>query len=178
MRHPLEGISPALRKPFFYFFLLLTLSIFGVFRYLDVPLQTAAAPNGIVSYELAGSLEVSQSILRSWDAEARLFAAFGLGFDYLFMPVYAVALSLGLLLAGYEKLGVYHTLTAWAGWGVFLAALFDAVENYALWQSLIGDSSPLFPQLAAFCATVKFVLLLVGMAIALIGMGIKKKVDG
>src|SRR5512137_1524328 len=100
MHHPLEFVPQNLRKPMFYVFLALTVLIFGIFRFLDAPLRTSTAPNGIVSFELAGGVEDARSMIASWDANARLFAAFGLGFDYLFMPVYAFALSFGLLLAG------------------------------------------------------------------------------
>jgi len=174
MRHPLEFLPMNLRKPLFYFFLLLTLVIFRVFSVLDQPLRTSAAPNGIVSFELARTLDEAQSILTSWDENARLFAAFGLGFDYLFMLVYAAALSLGLLLAGANKTGWYSSLTNWLGWGAFIAAFFDAVENYALWQILTGNISPSLPQLASICASLKFVLLIIGLAAALSARAFKK----
>jgi len=175
MKHPLEFIPQPLRKPFFFFFLALTLAIFGLFRLLDTPLQTSAAPGGIVSYELARSLDNSQAMLNSWDANARLFAAFGLGFDFLFMPVYALALSLGLLLAGSDKPKGFHALTVWLGWGALFAALFDAVENYALWQILSGDLSAALPQVAALCATLKFALLVSGLVVGLLGLVIRKQ---
>ena len=167
MKHPLESLPEHARKPMFYIFFALTMVIFGVFRTAEPYLRTPAAPSGIVSFELARTVSAAQSMIDSWDANAQLYMAFGLGFDYLFMPVYALALSLGLLLAGSRKTGFYHALTAWLGWGAFAAALFDVIENYALWKELIhGVSSPL-PEIAAFCATVKFVLLIVGLVAAL-----------
>lgn len=169
MQHPLEFIPIHFRKPLFYFFFAFTLLIFAAFRPLDVPLQTSAAPNGIVSFELARTLDSSQAMIRSWDINARLVAAFGLGFDYLFMPVYALALSLGLLLAGQGKTNWYHNTTSWLGWGAFAAALFDMVENYALWRALGGSVDPVFPIIAASCAALKFTLLLVGLLAALAG---------
>jgi len=174
MRHPLESFPQDLRKPMFYVFFGLTILIFGVFRVLDRPLRTTAAPNGIVSFELARELAASESILVSWDAEAQIAAAFGLGIDYLFMPVYAFALSLGLLLAMNGKTGLYNSFAAWAGWGVFAAALFDAVENFALWQVLTGSAFAPYPQVAALCATIKFTLLIAGLITALAGGLIKK----
>lgn len=174
MKHPLEFIPQNLRKPLFYFFFACTLVIFGIFRPLDLPMQTSAAPNGIVSFELARTLDSSQAMIQSWDENARLIAAFGLGFDYLFMFIYAVALSLGLLLAGNAKPNWYHALTSWFGWGAFAAALFDMVENYALWSALTGSTDPIFPQLAAFCATIKFILLISGLLIALASKAVKK----
>lgn len=169
MKHPLEFIPVNLRKPLFYVFFAMTVVIFGVFRLLDQPLRTDAVPGGIVSFELAGKANSSQSMVDSWDANARLFAAFGLGFDYLFMPTYALALSLGLLLAIGEKKKGYGIFAAWMGWGAFAAAIFDAVENYALWRVLTGDIVSPYPEIAALCATIKFGLLIVGLVTAFSG---------
>jgi hypothetical protein len=169
MHHPLDFISPANRKPAFLPLLALTLILFAVFRVLDAPLRTAAAPNGIVSYELAQTPDAAQAMINSWDARAQLFAAFGLGIDYLFMPAYALTLSLGILLAAGRHPGVFARLGTWLGWGALAAALFDAVENFSLWQILTGNIQPNWPGLAATCATVKFALLLLGLAYALPG---------
>ncbi|MFN8411809.1 MAG: hypothetical protein U0Z26_05430 [Anaerolineales bacterium] len=174
MKHPLEFIPQNLRKTLFFVFLAFTLIIFGVFRVLDQPLRTSSAPNGIVSFELARTTNASQAMVNSWDDNARLFAAFGLGMDYLFMPVYALALSFGLLLAGSGKAKWLQVLTTWLGWGAILAALFDAVENYALWHILIGTVHSSFPQVAAICATIKFILLLLGLAGAILGWVVRK----
>ena len=85
------------------------------------------------------------------------------------MPAYALALSLGILLAAGRHAGWFAHLGAWLGWGALAAALFDAVENFSLWQFMLGDFQTLWPRLAAICATVKFSLLLLGLAYALIG---------
>lgn len=169
MKHPLDFIPNEWRKPLFLSLLFLTLILFAVFRVLDSPLRTAAAPNGIVSYELAGEIKPAAEMLASWDGRAQLFAAFGLGLDYLFMPAYALTLALGILLAAGRHAGWFGRLGAPLGWGALSAALFDAVENFSLWQFLLGDFQALWPRLAALCATVKFGLLLLGLAYALIG---------
>jgi hypothetical protein len=188
MKHPLNFVSAARRKPLFWAFLTGTLVLFAVFRILDAPLRTPAAPDGIVSFELAGTPFQAQAILESWQQAASLasdvagepvpalasrvysFAAFGLGLDYLFMPVYATALALGILLVAGRHKGWFFTLGAWLGWGAYAAALFDALENYALARMLLENQvwSP-FPELAAYSATVKFGLLLLGLVYALAG---------
>jgi hypothetical protein len=175
MRHPLEFIPKNLRKPLFYVFFILTLLIFGIFRGLDQPLRTAAAPSGIVSFELAQEPVTAQSIIISWDPNARLFAAFGLGLDYLFMPAYALALSLGILLMMNGRTGWVLQLSAWMGWGIFAAAVLDAVENYALLKELTGAVISPYPEIAALCAAIKFALLVVGLLTVIIGRIIKKE---
>ena len=163
MRHPLEWIPPASRRLPLFAFLFLTFSLFAVFRVLDQPLRTPAAPNGIVSFELAGSPAAAQSMLDSWNEQAKQYLAFGLGIDYLFMPAYAIALGLATLLAGGRHAGRINFLGAVAGWGALVAALFDAVENFALWKILLGEIIPQWTRLAAVCAFIKFGLLVVGL---------------
>jgi hypothetical protein len=55
------------------------------------------------------------------------------------------------------------------GWGALLAALFDAVENYALWVVLMGKVASPYPEIAAWCATIKFTLLIAGLLTIVIG---------
>ena len=188
MKHPLEFIPVKNRKPLFITFLFLTLILFSIFRVLDMPLQTDYAPSGIVSFELAGTPFQAQAIIDSWHEMAYLlssvegeplpgfvsraysFAAFGLGIDYLFMPVYATALTLGILLAASRHEGWFAAIGAWLGWGAYAAAIFDAVENYALARMLLLNQvwSP-YPEVAAFSASVKFFLLSLGLVYILAG---------
>jgi len=169
MHHPLESVPQEYRKQFFIIFLVLTLTLFAVFRILDKPLQTSAAPNGIVSFELAGSVEQASAITDGWEDVSRIFAAFGLGIDYLFMPMYAFALAFGTLLVADRHSGWLKSLGAVAGYGAFAAALFDAVENYALFQILLNRIHSPYPELAYYCASTKFGLLLFGIVFALVG---------
>lgn len=195
MKHPLENIPSTTHKPLFWAFLAGTLILFAVFRVLDAPLRTPAAPNGIVSFELAGTPFQAQAIIDSWNeaptlasdvagepvpgliSRAYSFAAFGLGLDYLFMPLYATALALGILLAAGRHKGWFSMIGIWLGWGAYAAALFDAVENYALARMLLMNQvwSP-YSEVAAFSATVKFGLLLLGLSYALVGWVWPKKV--
>jgi hypothetical protein len=169
MKHPIEFVPNEYRKRFFFKFLFLTLILFAVFRVLDQPLRTSAAPNGIVSFELAGTPQNAQQMVSSWSSEGELYAAFGLGIDYLFMPLYAFALAFGTLLAAGRHGGWIRSLGAVAGYGVFAAALFDAVENFALWQILLGAYESSYPMIAAVCAAIKFGFLIFGLVYAFVG---------
>lgn len=169
LRHPLDFLPPNRRLLLFWLFFSLTLAGFAAFQLLDQPVRTLAAPFGIVSFELAGTPEKVQAMLASWDASARLNNAFGLGFDFLFMPVYATALSLGILLAHPRRRGFWLPLGSLLGWGAYAATLFDAIENLALFASLQGQWQAPMPHLAAACATVKFMLILLGLSYALLG---------
>jgi hypothetical protein len=94
------------------------------------------------------------------------FAAFGLGIDYLFMPAYAFALAFGILLAAGRHSGWLKSLGAVAGYGAFAAALFDAMENFALFRVLLGWAQSPYPTIAATCAMIKFGLLILGLVYA------------
>ena len=181
MHHPLEFIPTESRKRLFFTFLTLTLLLFALFRVLDQPLRTDAASNGIVSFELAGDPQAARLITDSWKQTSLslsaavgqpgpdivnvpyLFAAFGLGIDYLFMPLYALALGFGTLLAAHRHDGWIRSLAVVAGYAAFAAAIFDAMENYALLRVLLGEIQSAYPAIAAFCAIVKFGLILFGV---------------
>ncbi|MFT3893477.1 MAG: hypothetical protein QM730_17760 [Anaerolineales bacterium] len=184
MKHPLEFIPAAYRKTLFFIFLFLTITLFAVFGILDKPLRTHNLnSNGIVSFELAFNPIQAFEILRSWSGSQThilpplagayesspqfMYAAFGLGLDYLFMPTYAFVLAFGTLLAAGRHSGWLKSLGAVAGYGAFAAALFDAVENFALFQVLLGAYQSAYPAIAAICATIKFVLLILGLVYAL-----------
>ena len=193
MQHPLEIIPAEYRKRIFFALLTLTLSLFAVFRVLDQPLRTHVAPNGIISFEFAGNAQTARAITDSWKQMSLLlssvagqpnpdilnvpylFAAFGLGLDYLFMPIYALALAFGTLFAAGRHAGWFRSLGAVAGYGAFVAALFDAVENYALLQILWNKIYSPYPEIAYYCASLKFVLLIFGILYILGGWLLPKK---
>lgn len=85
------------------------------------------------------------------------------------MPAYALALSLGILLAASRRSEAVAKLGAWFGWGAFAAALFDAVENFALFQLFLTSILSPWPEIAFWCASAKFGLLGFGLFYALIG---------
>ena len=165
MKHPLDFVTERVRKPLFIALLIWTLDLFIVFWFLDGPLK----PNGIVSFELARTPERASAIMAGWTPLAKLYAALGLGLDYLFMPSYAVTIALGVLLALKRHGGWFASLGIWVGWGSLAAALFDAVENIALWETLVHRVNLTWPQVAFWCASFKFGLILFGIGFALLG---------
>jgi len=173
--NPYNWLSPAHRKRAFFLLLALTLVLMAWLRVLDRPLQTPAAPQGIVSFELAGTLANAQAILDSWDAEAQVYASLSLGVDYLFMVAYASAIGLGCVLIGRslsprrKRLGALGGLLAW---GLIAAGLLDALENFALIQTLLGSTEAMWPPVARWSATGKFLLIALGLIYALIAGGV------
>lgn len=124
---------------------------------LDRDLKTPAAPVGIISLELVGSLSGAERIIDSWDEPARIQAGISLGLDFFFLVAYAATLAGACRLVAARlvsnRLSILGRLLAWGAWG---AALLDAIENLALIQLLIGHGEAWHPMLAALCAWPKF----------------------
>ena len=168
MWHPVDLLPFTLFWPL----LIATLIVMAVFQLLDRPLRTSAAPNGIVSFELAGSVENARAMIDSWDDRTRLYTALGLGLDYLFMLLYATTIAIACLWSA----GVYAMsgwpIAGWGGlvaWGVWLAAALDGVENYSLWQLLKGPVVNPWPGIARWCASIKFALITIAMLYGITG---------
>lgn len=137
---------------------------------IDVPLRTAAAPLGIVSFELAGNVATARAMVVSWDETARIHAGISLGIDYLFMVAYAGAISLGCVLVARGLAPGRLTSVGMAlAWGQWLAAALDALENFALIRILLGAEGAFWPLLARWCAIPKFALVFSGLLFIAIG---------
>jgi len=124
----------------------------------------------VLGLELAGSPEAAARLIAPWGREARVAAGFSLGLDYVFLFAYSTSLALGSLWAGsgfasqtIRQLGVA------LAWGQWLAGLFDAVENAALIEVLLGPIASPWPEIARAAALAKFGLVLVGNAFILAG---------
>jgi hypothetical protein len=172
LTHPLQRLSDAAQKRALPPLMVATLALTALLQLIGRPLQTAAAPLGIVSFELAGTLAASQAMLASWDSSAQLHAAFSLGLDYLYMPLYAVTIALACVRAAATSLRTPQAAAALGillAWGLGMAALLDAVENVALWQVLQGSTAAAWPVVARWCAIVKFAWVIAGLLYAGVG---------
>ena len=149
-----------------------TLSSFLVIAATHQPLENDIAPLGILSLQFAGGLSTALSILTSWGETERLYAAFNLGFDYLYLACYALFLSATCSwLARTWQLHSKRFSTAGflLAWAMFAAAALDMIENVALWQLLLGAMNAFWPILATTCATLKFGIILAGVTYIAIG---------
>jgi hypothetical protein len=171
-RHPFTWMDVQVQKIVFWPSLILALVLMVVQQVLGNPLMTEAAPSGIVSFELAGSLPNAREMLESWGPTGRVYAGLSLGTDYLFLIVYSIAISLGcvLILRRFlQRSGFLSAVGVILAWAIFGAALFDSVENYALIQTLLGAEQSLWPALARVCAIPKFLIVGLGLLYVLLG---------
>ena len=123
-----------------------------------------------------------RSIMDRWTSPPdSALAGFGLGFDYLFMPLYAAALYFGAI-AARERFApqpgrIRRILSALAIAPV-AGALFDACENTLQMIMLASGPSQTLATLAAEATAAKYAGVLVGLALSLAaaaGMFVKKK---
>ncbi len=171
--HPFLKFTPRLRNRLFFVFTGWTLLVTAVFRFFEQPLRTDAAPAGIVSFELARTTAVAQSMLNSWDATARVYAGLSLGLDGLYPPLYATAIGLACAAVAVRlqrrgRLG-WTAVGVWLTWGLAVAALFDYVENVALAAQLLGETAVFLPPLAWGMAVMKFGIILLAFLYLIAG---------
>lgn len=163
---PFAFLSASSRNRLLPVAIVLALGMTAVMSFIGRPLTTEAAPDGIISYEFAGSVENAQRMIGAWDARAQLVAAFSLGLDFLYPLLYAGAISLACVWAAVRVRPSASGLAAvgiWLAWGAWLAAGLDYVENIALIQLLLGATAGLWPPLAFLCAAIKFILVILGL---------------
>ena len=172
MNHPFSSIPTSRRGKLLLPLVLFTLAMSVVMQVVGAPLKTGDAPSGIVSFELAGNVQETARVLASWDEDAHLRAAFIQGLDFLYLFVYSFTIGLGCIWAsGVLKMRQWPlaSLGVPLAWGLWLAAFLDAIENVALVIILFGMLASPWPEIARWCALLKF---------ALIGLGILYVVYG
>ncbi|MCJ7802329.1 MAG: hypothetical protein MUP82_08255 [Candidatus Marinimicrobia bacterium] len=150
----------------------LTIIIFLTLGYFDRSLITENAPKGIISFEFAKNMDKSISIISSWDLSAQVNAGLSLGIDFLFLIVYAIFFATACYLVAqkyiYKNNLMYKTGLLIAKLQ-FVAALFDAIENFVLIKLLLGSNNNIFSLIAYYFASIKFVIIGIGIIYIIIG---------
>lgn len=145
-------------------FYLLIISIITM-KYFDSYLTNEITPNGIISFELSYALEHAQEILNSWSPTAKIFAGLSLGFDFLFLLIYTLFISI-LVHKLNQRLWVGKKIYKFGElliWSMFIAAIFDAVENVCLIKLLIGNLKQYWVSVAYYFALAKFILIIISV---------------
>ena len=172
LRHPFASLSPSGQNRAFILFFILSIIVMISLQVTGEPLRTDVSPNGIISFEFAGELDVAQRMVDSWGPTGRIYAGLNLGLDYLFLAVYACAISLGCILVA-RRLYLRNAALADAGIIIaraqFLAAILDCVENYGLIQVLLETQYEAWPVVAKWCAWPKFLIVGIGLIYVVTG---------
>lgn len=176
MRHPLESIPPDRRTSVLYPLLGLTILLLLAMNFIGLPLNTSAAPQGIISFEFAATPNRAQQVLDSWSPEARIRAGFIQGLDFLFPIAYSTTVGLGCVMAArvISRRGqTVSRLGPWLAWGLWVAAALDYIENIGLLFLLFGAVQSPYPQIATVCAAIKFTLLAMGLVYSFYGLALR-----
>ena len=170
-RAPFLWLPEASQRVMFFGSMVLTAILMAAIFATNAPLQNPAAPMGMVSLQLAGSLAAAEAILASWGPAARGWAILNLEIDYPYLLAYATTLGLACLLLARQFVSCRYVarLGVLLSWGVMVAMLLDAVENGLLLRLLLGDLRESWAVLAFWCAVPKYALVLA--ALAYVGVG-------
>jgi hypothetical protein len=167
MSHPFETWPSSGRRPLLIASIGAAITMLLILSLLDAPLRDAG--DGIIPLETAGSVAAATRITDPWRASGVLEnAAFGLGLDFLFAPLYAAALAGASVAAAaaFRRRGRVGLARAGSvvAWLATAAALFDWIENAALAVILLDEVEDPWPAVALAAAIPKFA----GVFVALI----------
>ncbi|MGO1233656.1 MAG: hypothetical protein ACTMHG_08045 [Marinobacter sp.] len=131
---------------------------------VNQPLQTSAAPQGMISFQLAGSAEQAHAIIRSWRSDTLPLAKLALWLDFLFVITYLAALLQLTRHFTRDRPGVRERMIARGVRALFIiAGLSDVIENIVL----LNNFSPATDGLslaAAILALLKYTGFVLGVA--------------
>jgi len=143
-------------------FLALVVSIITI-RIYEAPLKNEICKQGIASFELAKDINKTTAILDSWDTNAKINMSLSLGYDYLFLLIYACFIAL-LIFNINERLWhnkPFYRLGVILITLIFFAAFLDIIENFALTKILTGNLQQIWASLAYYMASTKFAIILI-----------------
>lgn len=153
---------------------LLAIGVFAVLYSFDASLKSATG-YGTVDLQSAQSAVDFRRIFFAWIVqENTATAAFSLGFDYLFMPLYGFAFFYSAIIAReafFPKKGWPRRIMNYLALVPLAGALADAAENALEFSMMINGASDTMSELAyratsakTICFTVGLVLLVAAIA--------------
>jgi hypothetical protein len=121
---------------------------------------------GIVRLELAVTPERARAIIEQWGigGEARMLAQIGL--DNWWLALYSTTLAILCVMVAIrvrKQSPLWSDVGRWLAWGMWIAALFDRIENFALVRTINHGPMWLLTITATFCAALKFALILASL---------------
>jgi hypothetical protein len=153
---------------------LLALAAFAVLYVLEQRLK-AATGFGTLDLRSAQTAYDYKRVFAAWIAREHAgTAGFSLGFDYVFMPLYALSFYFSAMLAREAfapKKGLFRRLIDYLGFVPLVGALADAVENALEFSMLSGGATDggahaafVASNVKSTCFTVGLILLVAGVA--------------
>ena len=155
---------------------IITIIVFAALRTFDAHLNNETTPSGIVSFEFAKDIDTANRIINSWDENAKLNAGLSLGIDYLFLVAYSLFFSISVLLISnnvHNKFTLMRYIGMTFAFLLLIAGLCDAIENYALIKLLLGSENTIYPPIAYYFASIKFIIIGLGLIYIFIALVVK-----
>lgn len=174
MRHPFENIPSDKRQRIFLPLLVATIIIFTAWVLMVSPMSNEVAPLSVSSFGMAGNLSNAREMIASWNEQARLSGAFGIGFDFFQLAIYSTTFALvcAWIAQMFRRLGLngLSALGFLIAWGQWLAVLFGTIQN-AVMMSLLLDFnvSETWVQISYWATLFKLILLVLGPVYAVFG---------
>jgi hypothetical protein len=151
----------------------LAIIAFAVLAVLDARLK-AATGFGTLDLQSAQTALAYKRVFAAWIARQHsAMAGFSLGFDYLFMPLYAIAFYFSAMLAREAfapKKGLARRAIDYLGFVPLAGALADAIENGLEFSMMSGAPSDATAQWANMASNVKSTCFYVGLVLLLAGI--------
>ena len=151
---------------------LLALVAFAILAATDMKLK-AATGFGTVDLQSVRNAAQADHIFTAWFNQAHsATAGFQLGFDYLFMPLYAIAFYFSAMLAReafFPKRGVWRRAIDYLGYVPLVGAIADAVENALEYAMLAGGATDSLASDAFVATSIKTTCFYVGLALFVAG---------
>jgi hypothetical protein len=144
--------------------MVLAIALLITMTVVNQPLQTAAAPQGLISFQLAGSAEQTHAILLSWPRDTLTLAKLALWLDFLFVVTYLAALLQLTRHFTRDRPGIRERMIARGVRTLFVVAgLSDVIENIVLLNNFNPPSDGL-SLTAAILALLKYTGFVLGAA--------------
>lgn len=144
--------------------IVVAVALFLVLMAFNQPLKTGSAPQGMVSFQLAGTADQSYAILRSWREGGLLWAQLSLWLDFLFMAAYLAALLQLTRHLTRDRPGIRERMVArWVRLLFVIAGVSDVAENIVLLNNLSSPTDSM-SMTATLLALIKFTGLVLGVA--------------
>ena len=96
--------------------------------------------------------------------------------DYVFLLSYSTTIGLACVWTArflHDRQWSLARIGVPLAWVQWLAAVLDAIENYALITMLFGSVTSPWPQIAYWCAIIKFALVFLGMVYGIFGLVVR-----
>lgn len=173
LNHPYHTLPRPRRRLFLTVAIVLTLAVEGYLMILNSTLSGPHAPGGIIAFELAKTAPAAEAILHSWGDAGIDTARRSLQWDFLFLLLYPLSISLAcaMVAEGWEGWRNRFQITGYLlAWGQFAAGALDVLENLILLSMLDRDFGGALPYLAWLAASVKFMLVGAGLLYVLAGL--------